>query len=229
MNFSLIFIIFFLLFFLLFSSLLFYIPICIIYFIYPKYNNIINLIKNIYGSSLSFIIYLLLDTKIYVNSLNIFEDITNHPNEKNIIIANHVSEIDFFIYAFIINNVKNLFYVKSNFYIKKILGYFLIGTGIIGILSNDKYLDRNITSDYNKISINLDTNLIFIYPEGTCFTTRSKLKSDYYCKNNNLPIFKYHLYPRITGIKKILENNPKISNIYDLTVVYNTINKNKYY
>lgn len=211
-----------------YCSLLLFIPFTTIHFIFPQYINIIYLFKNMYMSSFSIIIDFFLDTKIYVNSLELFEDITNYPNQQNLVILNHVAEHDFFIISYIYNNIKNFYSTKSFGLAKKNVGYKLMGYGFISLLSGDKYLDRNINLDYDKLNIKNNSNLLFLFPEGTCFSKDKKINSDNYCKKNNLPILKYHLYPRVTGIRTIFDSNPNFNYIHDITIIYDTINKKDY-
>jgi 1-acyl-sn-glycerol-3-phosphate acyltransferase len=181
-------------------------------------------IKNILLSSLSFLIILLYPIKINVNSIELLEKI---DSKKNIIISNHYTELDFFFASMILNNPKN-FYLNTIFLSKKIIGYLIPSCGLVGIFCNDIYLSRNINLDSHKLDKKLDFDKIFFYPEGTCFNNERKINSDIYCKKNNLPIFKFHLYPRTKGFELILNNNHDISYVYDLTFVYDTINKKKY-
>ena len=90
-----------------------------------------------------------------------------------------------------------------------------MGNGIFGLFSKDIYLNRNIELDKKNLKNNNNANLVYIFPEGTVFNKDTKIKSDIYCKNNNLPIYKYHLYPRITGIETIYKYHPYYQKIYD--------------
>jgi 1-acyl-sn-glycerol-3-phosphate acyltransferase len=206
------------------GEFIFLIPFVLLNFIKNIDKKIFYYIKNNILSSLSFLISLLYPININVNSIKLLEKINS---KKNIILSNHVTELDFFITYLIFNNPNN-FYSNTIFLSKKLIGYLIPTFGLVGIFSNDIFLSRNIEYDMYKLDKKLDFDKIFFYPEGTCFNQERKIKSDIYCKKNNLPIFKYHLYPRIKGFELILNNNPDISYIYDLTIVYNTINKKKY-
>lgn len=218
----------YLIFYLTIGELLFIIPFL---FLNLKKNNkfIFYSFKNIIMSSLSFLIMMLYPIKINVNSIKLLEKINSYSygSKKNIIISNHISELDPFFMTIIFNNPNNFF---SNIILisKKILGYFIPSFGLIGLFTNDIFLHRNIEQDIYKLEKKLDFNKIFFYPEGTCFNHNRKLNSDYYCYKNNLPIFKYHLYPRIKGFELILNNNSDISYIYDLTFFYDTIHKENF-
>lgn len=192
-----------------------------------------TLIKNIIICSISFIVKQLLFPNIYVNSNNVidFNKFNNNSNldlveNKNLLISNHPMELDFLIGSIFFNDT-NLFN-KNIGVSKKMVGYQIPILGFFGLFSGDIFLQRNINVDINKLNTKLNFNLMLLYPEGTCFNKQRKIISDNYCMINNLPKFKYHLYPRITGIDLILTNNPDIKNIYDLTIIYDEIKKNNY-
>jgi len=190
-----------------------------------------NLIKNIIICSISFISKQFLFPNIYVNSNNIidFNKFNNNPTigeSKNLIISNHPMELDFLIGCIFFNNTD--LFNKNICIAKKLVGYQIPILGFFGILSDDIFLQRNINVDINKLNTEINFNLLLVYPEGTCFNKQRKLISDNYCIINNLPKFKYHLYPRITGIDLILSNNQNIQNILDLTIIYDEIKKNNY-
>jgi hypothetical protein len=206
---------------------LLFIPFFIIKTYFPKYQYVIFSFKHILWSSISFLLKSFMKVKINVNSKKLLNEmITENTNSKNIVIMNHITELDPLLITPIINNFS--FYTKSIFVCKKLIGYLLSSFGMIGIFSNEIFLDRNLISDQNKLSQKLDTNFIFLYPEGTCFTKDRKNSSDKYCEKNNLVKFKYHIYPRITGIDLILKNNKDINCVCDLTIIYDSIEKKSY-
>ena len=207
------------------GEFIFLIPFILVNFIKKTNKTIFYTIKNNLLSSLSFLIILLYPIKINVNSIKLLEKINS--SKKNLIISNHISELDFFISNIIFNNPIN-FNLNTIFLSKKLIGYLIPCFGLLGIFTDDIFLERNIENDIQKLDKKLNFNKIFFYPEGTCFNNERKLKSNIYCKKNNLPIFKYHLYPRIKGFELILNNNSDISYIYDLTFTFDTINKKNY-
>lgn len=232
MLFNLVIIIIYLLFYINFFLSLTFIPSIFLYFYNPiQSKKYFTFIKNILICSISFISKQFLFPNIYVNSNNVinFNNLNfNHDivGNKNLIISNHPMELDFLLGCIFYNNT-NLF--DTNIGIaKKFVGYQIPTLGFFGLLSGDIFLHRNINFDNNKLSKKINFNFMLIYPEGTCFNKNRKLISDNYCEINNLPKFKYHLYPRITGIDLILSNNPDIKYIYDLTIIYDEIKKNNY-
>ena len=228
MLFNLIIILIYVLFYINFFLSITFIPSLCLYIFNPiKSKKYFILIKNIIISSISYIAKQLLFQNIYVNSNKVINfDNINIDGNKNLIISNHPMELDFLLGCVFFNNT-NLFN-KNICIAKKMVGYQIPILGFFGLLSDDIFLKRNIDTDINKLKKEIDFNLLLIYPEGTCFSKQRKLISDNYCMINNLPKFKYHLYPRITGIDLILSNNSDIKNIYDLTIIYDEIKKNNY-
>ena len=164
------------------GEFIFLIPFILLNFIKKTNKTIFNTIKNNLLSSLSFLIIMLYPIKINVNSIKLLEKI-NSSNKKNLIISNHVSELDVLITNIIFNNPNN-FNLNTIFLSKKLIGYLIPCFGLLGILTNDIFLERNIENDIHKLNKKLDFNKIFFYPEGTCFNNERKLKSNIYCKKN---------------------------------------------
>ena len=226
-NINLIIVIFYLTFYLKCGLLFLLIPFSIIYFYLPKYKIIINIIKNIILSSISFVIQITQPINLNVNSQKLFNEMVCNSDHKNIIISNHLAELDPLIMTYIFTNT-NVIDSKIIFVSKKTMGYITPSFGIIGMFTNDIFLDRNINIDNKKLLAKKKFSHLLLFPEGTCFTKENKFKSNEFCKKNNLPIFKYHLYPRITGLDLILKSNHDIKYIYDIDIVYNTIGRKKY-
>lgn len=211
----------------LYTSILF-IPLFALYF----YNPIVSkkyfiIVKNILINTISFISKTLLFKKVFINSNEIFSKLLNNENEKNIIISSHPSEIDFLISSIFFSSFSSI-YSKNICVSKKNIGYYLPSIGFFGLLTGDIFLHRNIKKDILSLDSKIDFNNILIYPEGTCFNFERKKISDIYCKKNNLIKYNYHLYPRMTGLEIVIKNNSSIKYIYDITIVYDKINKNDY-
>lgn len=232
MLFNLIIILIYLLFYINFFLSITFIPSILLYFYNPtKSKKYFTFIKNIIICSIGFISKQFLFQNIFVNSNNVinFYNLNNNHDivgNKNLIISNHPMELDFLLGCIFFNET-NL-YNKNVGIVKKMVGYQIPTLGFFGLLSGDIFLHRNINYDINKLNTEINFNLMLIYPEGTCFSKQRKLISDKYCDLNNLPKFRYHIYPRITGIDLILSNNPDIKYIYDLTIIYDEIKKNNY-
>ncbi len=188
-------------------------------------------IKNIYFISIAFVLKYIMGTEVFVNSNKLVNSLIKEDRQV-IVIQNHFSEIDYFFISYFLTNFKNfyeLFRFKTIFVAKKLVGNILIGVGMFSLLSKDLYLKRDIKCDYKNICSNNDANLLYIFPEGTCFNFITKKISDKYTKKNNLTKFKYHLYPRTTGIYNLMKSHPKYNIVYDFTVMYDTITKDELY
>lgn len=206
---NIIIILIYLIFYLTFGKLLLLLPCLILYYIYPNSNKIFYYLKNMLKLSISFLFKSLYPLRINVNSLKLLKEINSKNNKKNIIISNHLSEIDPFILNIILEDPNNL-YQNQIYLSKKIIGLLIPSLGAIGLITNEIFLERNIDVDKDKLDKKLNFNKLIFFPEGTCFNTEKKYISDLYCKKNNLPIFKYLIYPRIKGLKLIIKNNTNI-------------------
>ncbi len=207
------------------SGLLLLTPITIINLFDKKYG---FAVKNIFYISTAWIIKNILGTEIFVNSNQLVKDMVNE--DKQIIITqNHFSEIDYMFLSYFITNLNSISKIinyKMIFVAKKFVGYAFLGVGLISLLSKDLYLNRNIQIDHLNLKYNNDADILYIFPEGTCFNSYTKKISDKYTKANNLIKFNYLLYPRLTGIYTLLKTHKKYRTLYDLTVMFDTINKN---
>lgn len=203
-----------------------FLPITVIYIFFPKKIQYINMFKNIIWSNISYVTYILLFKNIYVDSNELIEEIQTNKFKSNIIISNHLMELDFLIHNIIFTNTS--LNSINNGIAKKMVGYQIPISGFFGILTGDIFLHRNIKLDIDKLNQKKKFNNLLIFPEGTCFTKDRKNISDNYCDKNKLIKFKYHLYPRITGLKTIINSNKNIKYIYDITLVYDKISPNDY-
>jgi 1-acyl-sn-glycerol-3-phosphate acyltransferase len=203
-----------------------FLPIIIIYYFFPKLKLYINVLKNIIWSSISFITHMLVFKNIYIDTNEFIDEIKSNTHKPNIIISNHLLDLDFLIHNIIFTNTP--LNSTNNGLAKKIVGYQLPICGFFGILTGDIFLHRKAELDINKLNQKIYFNNLLLYPEGTCFTKEKKTISDNYCNKNKLIKFNYHLYPRITGLKTIIKANKNIKYIYDTTLVYDNISTNKY-
>ncbi len=208
------------------SGLLLLTPITIINFYDKKYG---FAIKNIYYISMGWIIKNILGTEIFVNSNELVQNLVKEKDQI-IVTQNHFSEIDYMFLSYFItnlNSIANLINYKMIFVAKKFVGIAFLGVGLISLLSKDLYLNRDIQIDHNNLKYNNDANILYIFPEGTCFNSYTKKISDQYVKSNNLIKFNYLLYPRLTGMFTLLKTHKKYKNVYDLTVMFDSIPKDK--
>jgi 1-acyl-sn-glycerol-3-phosphate acyltransferase len=190
--------------------------------------NIGNVFKNIFYINCAFIIKNFLQVDVFVNSNKLVYNLINEPTQI-ILTQNHYTEIDYLFMSWFLTNLNtfnNLLYYSFITVAKKFVGNIFIGIGFYSLISKDIYLSRNITKDYRVLSKNNNCNLLYIFPEGTCFNKYTKKKSNLFIKKNKLIKYKYHLYPRTTGIYTLINTHKKFKTIYDLTVLYDTIPKN---
>lgn len=226
MLFNLLAIIIYLTFYLKFIICTTFIPISIIYCFFPNYITFINIFKNIILSSISFITHMLLFKNIYVDSNELLEEIQTNSFDSNIIISNHILDLDFLIHNIILSNTSlNSINICVS---KKSVGYKLPICGYLGSLTGDIFLNRKIEFDIYKLNKKKIFNNLLLFPEGTCFTSEKKTISDNYCNKNKLIKFNYHLYPRTTGIKTIIQSNKNIKYIYDVTLIFDKISHAEY-
>lgn len=208
----------------LFNALLLMGPVLIL----NKFNKDTGFIfKNILYLSISFVLKHFLKIDVYVNSNKLVKQMFDEKKQI-FLIQNHFTEIDYLFQIYLFGNMKNMYRAISYKFAnvaKKFVGNAFLGIGIHSMLSNDLYLARDINVDNKIISQKYDYDMIYMFPEGTCFNYDTRLKSNNYVKQNNLIKFKYHLYPRLTGLLLLLKKNKNLRTIYDLTVVYDTIPK----
>ncbi len=212
----------------LFSGLLLLTPVSLLNIYYSDYG---FGIKNIFYITVSFILKNIMGTEVFVNSTNLANDLIKEKRQI-VVIQNHFSEIDYLFVSYFLTNFKNFYQVfryKMIFVAKKLVGNIFIGVGLLSLLSKDLYIKRDIEYDYEKICSDNNANLLYIFPEGTCFNSFTKKISDKYTKKNNLIKYKYHLYPRMTGIYSLMKSHEKYKVVYDFSVIYDTIPKRDLY
>ena len=186
-------------------------------------NDISNIIKNYCLSSISYLSKIFLCTSFYVNDLDLYTEIIK--NRNCIIIQNHLTELDSFVFFNTVNSICDNFNLKTSIVLREKTKLLVPSYGFLSLFGNDIYLEKNFENDKNVLSKNTKSDIMYMFPEGTCFTQVNKKKSDDYVLNNNLFKYKYVLYPRTRGLYNILKANPHINYIYDFTVCFDTIKK----
>ena len=154
---------------------------------------------------------------------------TNNNNLIDVIIANHISTIDFIIIITILHN----FRINDYYFVFK---KSLIKIPIFGdFVADDIKLTRNWEDDKDAIIEQIkkiNSGKIIIYPEGTRYDRKKHKKSKQFCVENKLPIYNYTLAPRVKGLHSIinlLKSENRFGNLYDLTLILpKYINKNLY-
>jgi len=193
-----------------------------LYFINKNYSKIVKKYCYDYCS----ILYQLgFNSPIYHNG------VPETTNKIDIVTMNHVSSIDFCIFISLLKELTD----KKVYVIQKKELLYLPGFGLNQYFSGDIIINRDFEKDINIIDTQiskLDNCIIVIYPEGTRYSIKNKLKSDKFCEENNLEKFNNLLYPKMKGlytISKILHKQNKLGNIIDISnYIQNFHNKNSY-
>lgn len=180
-------------------------------------NNIFDLFCHFYSNGLNSPIY------TYGNYIK--------SNNIDIVIGNHINIIDFALYVSIIKKFDNR---NIHSLIKKeILLYPFINSLILN--KNYLKLNRKIENDIDNIKSyinNIDSGIIFFFPEGTVYRDTKHEKAKIYSIDNNYPIFDYTLFPKMKGlyiIINLLKEKNKLGNLISITgVIENFICKNGY-
>jgi 1-acyl-sn-glycerol-3-phosphate acyltransferase len=142
-----------------------------------------------------------------------------NTNKVDIIIANHINTVDFFINLSIIRQYDN----RDIYFILKKEVLFIPGFGSLFTNSNDIKLNKKIEDDISNLenSIkNIKDGLIIILPEGTRYTPEKHEIAKQFSLDNKLPVFTNMLYPKMKGlfhICNVLKENNKLGNIIDFT------------
>jgi 1-acyl-sn-glycerol-3-phosphate acyltransferase len=168
--------------------------------------------------------------KYFFNNINVTGEMKKSDDNKiDLLVANHISTIDFLIIIVILCqfNIPNYYFVFKDSLIKiPIFG---------SLISDDIRITRNWENDEGLISDqlkNIKNGTIIIYPEGTRYDNKKHKQSMEYCIQNKLPIYNYTLAPKAKGLHcmfSILSNSNRLGKIYDLTLIMpKYINKTMY-
>lgn len=188
-------------------------------------NQTTNIIKNIIFSLIPLVYTYCFDSPIHYNA-------KYNPSDKvDILISNHTITMDFAIYVSILRQFDN----RDIYFVLKRDVIFIPGGGFTLCVGPDIKLNRKLEDDQENI-INcvkkMKSGIIIIMPEGTRFTPEKQELAQQYSKDNNLPMFKNTLFPKMKGIyliSKILNENNKLGKIIDFsTIVENFYLKTAY-
>jgi len=146
------------------------------------------------------------------------------PNENALLIPNHLNH-DYgplYCFAFRKNMLGN---VRT---ILKVLFKFLPGFGWSMYLNGWPFVERDWNKDEKKLKrlfkLFKDYHLplwLWLFPEGTRFTTQKWKESQEYCQKNGYPIYKHVLLPRPKGFHAALVGlEGVIDYVYDITLNY---------
>ncbi len=164
----------------------------------------------------------------YFDSNILYSGEYKKTDKVDIVISNHLNTIDFCNYGSIIKHFDD----RELCVLLKKEEMFTIGAGLIMSSSNDIFLNRKLEDDVDNISNsikNINDSVIVIMPEGTRYTKEKKELAEQYSKDNNLPIFKNTLFPKMKGLWIIineLKKQNKLGNIIDITLKLDKLDKN---
>ena len=149
-------------------------------------------------------------------------------NSKNLLIENHNSILDFFIFGCILNNNKMSFLdLKTVSKPQSNIEKSTLEMFDCLIVSEDNNITyKNINKIKDKLKKSKKSFVISLSPEGTIFNKKDKLTSKQidYLKKNNIKIYKNVLFPHI-GIFNLLIEKIKFDNIYVLSTLYKINNR----
>jgi len=154
-----------------------------------------------------------------------------NTDKIDVIISNHIHPVDFIIQSSIHRNFdkKPIFFILQ----KKLV--FFPGIGFSMCSALDIKLNRKIEDDLDNLVTSIrkiKNGIIVIMPEGTRFTPEKRVIAQKYSRDNNLPIFKNTLFPKMKGmwlICNILTNENRMGNIIDLTLMVENYKHQKIY
>lgn len=187
-----------------------------------KSKEISLLVKNLFIDISSFIYTKFFDSKI------LYSGEYKKTDKVDIVISNHINTIDYCNYSSIIKNFDD----SGLSIILKKEEMFTIGSGLIMASSSEIFLNRKLEDDINNISKSINSinnGAIVIMPEGTRYTEEKKKLAEQYSKDNNLPVFKNTLFPKMKGLWIVineLKKQDKLGNIIDITLKLDKLDKN---
>jgi 1-acyl-sn-glycerol-3-phosphate acyltransferase len=178
-------------------------------------NQCANIVKNIVFSLMPLVYTYCFESPLHYNA-------KYNPSDKvDILISNHTTTIDFAIYVSILREFDN----RDIYFVLKRDIIFIPGGGFTFCVGLDIKLNRKLEEDQENI-INsvkkIKSGIIIIMPEGTRFMPEKQVLAQQYSKENNYPVFKNTLFPKMKGIyliAKILNENNKLGKILDFSTI----------
>ncbi|VDP32379.1 unnamed protein product, partial [Soboliphyme baturini] len=151
------------------------------------------------------------------------------PAERAIYMMNHRTRLDWMYFWAVLYQLDPNLLTTLKIVLKSSLKS-LPGAGWAMQFKNFIFLERSWDQDKETLeksalyySKTKQPFQVLIFPEGTDYCTRSKIKSDSFASSNNLTAYKFVLQPRTTGVINFinyLRNQCAIDSIYDITVSY---------
>ena len=178
-------------------------------------NQTTNIVKNVIISLMPLVYTYCFDSPINYNA-------KYNPSDKvDILISNHTTTMDFVVYLSLLRQFDN----RDVYFVLKRDVIFIPGGGFTLCVGPDIKLNRKLEDDQENI-INsvkkMKSGIIIIMPEGTRFTPEKQELAKKYSIDNNLPVFKNTLFPKMKGIyliSKILNENNKLGKIIDFSII----------
>ena len=151
--------------------------------------------------------------------LNIKVDVIQKCNRiHNVIVSNHVSEIDPVV----------ILHAIQNYNIRFIAGPLPKQDPLFNLICqwfNVIFIEQDRERAFHELNINVKRDdTIFIFPEGTLFFKSSAERSDAYCKKKGIRNFNRVLAPKEAGFTKIKELL-KQTKYTDITLLYDVDTK----
>ena len=199
--------------------------ICLGSYLFGKKEDGANIAKDIIISFLPYFYTYGFDSKI------LYTGNYKASNKVDIVIGNHINTIDFIIYVSLIR----LFDSRPIYFLFKKSILFVPGSGFILGSGNDIKMNRKMEDDEENINNSISKikeGIIILMPEGTRFTPDKYEEAQKYSKDNNLPVFKNTLFPKMKGvytISNILKKNGVLGNIIDFTIQIENFKNKKCY
>jgi 1-acyl-sn-glycerol-3-phosphate acyltransferase len=199
--------------------------ICLGSYLFGKKEEGANIAKDIIISFIPYIYTYGFESKILYNGNY------NASNKVDIVISNHINTIDFTIYLSLIR----LFDSRPIYFLFKKSIVFIPGSGFILGSGYDVKMNRKMEDDEENINNSISKikeGIIILMPEGTRFTPDKYVEAQKYSKDNNLPVFKNTLFPKMKGvytISNILKKNGVLGNIIDFTIQIENFKNTKCY
>ena len=188
-------------------------------------NSMIQFVKKL-GQTLTTLILLHgFNMELYINNSDISRKIVMDPELVDVIICNHMSEIDWVIILAYLEHFKIDSY---NLVLRKGIMYWP-GLGLVVYSNQDIMLDRNweldqkhLNKQINCIKPNKTKEVILIFPEGTRINNNKLILAQQFSKDSNIPIFNNLLVPKFKGIHTIictLASKQMLGRIWDITLI----------
>jgi 1-acyl-sn-glycerol-3-phosphate acyltransferase len=199
--------------------------ICLGSYLFGKKEEGANIAKDIVISFLPYLYTYGFDSKL------LYTGNYTTTNKVDIVISNHINTIDFIIYLSLIK----LFDNRPIYFLFKKSIVFIPGSGFILGSGKDVKMNRKMEDDEENINNSISKikeGIIVLMPEGTRFTPDKFVEAQKYSNDNNLPVFKNTLFPKMKGIytiSNILKKNGVLGNIIDFTIQVENFKNKKCY